>query len=139
MIASLIIGIVFVLVETTLLPVAGYLIACWWVLATRGMRDAIWVAAVAGIILDILTPRHLGTSSMIALLVIIIFELVLGRGRGKEGQLLGFGVVLVVVEGLSTGRSVWMIGFGIVIMIGLSMVRTVFAAGKRGIVVRREI
>ncbi|MEI6690812.1 MAG: hypothetical protein WCL07_03635 [bacterium] len=139
MIVSVVLVVIMILVETLMLPVAGFLITCWWIYLSRGFINAIWAAGIGGILLDILAPRNLGLSSFVVLGVLLVAELTLGKSRNKEEQLVAIGIILIIVEGLVLGRSMLMIMIGVGVLCTLLIGRRILQGSRGGIVVRREI
>jgi hypothetical protein len=139
MIIEFLILLAFVIVETQLWSASLYLIVSLVIVANKGLVRSLGPIIVAGIILDVLAPRHLGVTPLVVMLVLLGIHILQAPSWRDDLRYLGLSLVLVVLEGLLAGRGVWSIVASLVIAVVVLWGGKVLANPGKEIIVRRQI
>lgn len=135
---SWVIIILAVWMETQIFGIGLYFIlVSFWAFSEREKMN-IWPVVISGILLDILSPRLIGLSGILAMGVFFLSEAVGMRGGSKERYGL-LGIIVVLIEGAIAGRSLGAILVGALIYLALIFGKNLAGAKSGGIVVRRKL
>jgi hypothetical protein len=138
MILTWVITILAVWIETQILGIGlYYILVSFWAFSERE-KMSIWPVATSGILLDLLSPRLLGLSSILAMGVFFLSE-VMGMRSGSKERYGLLGILVVLTEGVVVGRSLGAILVGALIYLALIFGKNLVGAKSGGIVVRRKI